>query len=78
MDLVLLLHRKQGGYMNQLQLFKIQLKLARQYLTGKDSGRNFSLALAESHARNAETTADLNLDPSMSLEARIKWMEAFN
>lgn len=64
--------------MDQLQKFKIQLKLARQYLTGKDSGLLCSREMAESHARNAEATADLNFDSSMCLEDRIKWMEAFN
>lgn len=64
--------------MEQLKLFKIRLKLAREYLTGTESGKSYSRDLAERFAVKAEQTADLNLDPSMSLEDRIKWMEAFN
>ncbi len=60
-----------------MEKFKMQVRLARQYLTGKDSGFRFSRDIAESHARSAEETAGLNLDSSMSLEERIKWMEAF-
>jgi len=64
--------------MEKLKLFKIQVQLARQYLTGKDSCFKFSRDLSARHASNAEKTLDLNLDPSMCLEDRIKWMEAFN
>lgn len=57
-------------------LFKVRVRLARRYFSGEESTYNFSKDVAESFATKAANMADLSFDTRMSLEERIKWMEA--
>lgn len=58
-----------------MEKFRMFLKLAKLYHSGEDSHWRFSQDMAKRFVESAERSIGLNLDSSMSVEQKIRWME---